>query len=127
MDIIINTTKLGIYGKLSEMAEMTGKDGAFVDGLWESMLACEELYNEFAYYVQTGNIQIAMRVEGYSLIDLYVHRIDRYNIANDTGKNTEACNKAAMILETFKAMADLRADPAGYIKLLNDGRGLDKM
>lgn len=126
-NLIIDTTKIKVYERLKYLAEATGKDSAFADSLWESLLKYEDLYDEFVFYLENGNIRDGIIVRGYSLIDLYVHRIDCYNIVNDTGKNTAACNKESMILETFKAMADLKDNPDEFIKRMNEGRGMDKL
>ncbi|MBO4807718.1 MAG: hypothetical protein J5537_01660 [Lachnospiraceae bacterium] len=126
-NLIIDTTKIKVYERLEFLAEATGKDAGFADKLWQSLLDHEDLYWEFVHYLQTGNIKDGIKFQGYSLIDLYVHRIDCYNIINDTGKNTAACNKESMVLETFMAMAELMADPEGYIKRMNEGRGMDKL
>ncbi|MBR4993377.1 MAG: hypothetical protein IKY04_03920, partial [Lachnospiraceae bacterium] len=124
-NLIIDTTKIKVFERLKYLAEATGKDPAFADSLWESLLKYEDLYDEFVFYLENGNIRDGIVFRGYSLIDLYVHRIDCYNIVNDTGKNTAACNKESMILETFKAMADLKDNPDDFIRRMNEGRGMD--
>ena len=126
-NLIIDTTKIKVFERLKYLAEATGKDPAFADSLWESLLKYEDLYDEFVFYLENGNIRDGIVFRGYSLIDLYVHRIDCYNIVNDTGKNTAACNKESMILETFKAMADLKDNPDDFIRRMNEGRGMDKL
>ena len=126
-NLIIDTTKIKVFERLKYLAEATGKDPAFADSLWESLLKYEDLYDEFVFYLENGNIRDGIVFRGYSLIDLYVHRIDCYNIVNDTGKNTAACNKESMILETFKAMADLKDNPEEFIRRMNEGRGMDKL
>ena len=126
-NLIIDTTKIKVFERLKYLAEATGKDPAFADGLWESLLKYEDLYDEFVFYLENGNIRDGIVFRGYSLIDLYVHRIDCYNIVNDTGKNTAACNKESMILETFKAMAELKDNPEEFIRRMNEGRGMDKL
>ena len=126
-NLIIDTTKIRIFERLKYLTEATGKDPAFADSLWESLLKYEDLYDEFVFYLENGNIRDGIVFRGYSLIDLYVHRIDCYNIVNDTGKNTAACNKESMVLETFKAMADLKDNPDDFIRRMNEGRGMDKL
>ena len=126
-NLIIDTTKIKVFERLKYLAEATGKDPAFADSLWESLLKYEDLYDEFVFYLENGNIRDGIVFRGYSLIDLYVHRIDCYNIVNDTGKNTAACNKESMILETFKDMADLKDNPDDFIRRMNEGRGMDKL
>ena len=126
-NLIIDTTKIKVFENLKYLSETTGKPSAFADSLWESLMKHADLYDEFVFYLENGNIRDGIIFRGYSLIDLYVHRIDCYNIANDTGKNTAACNKESMVLETFKAMADLMDNPDDYIRRLEEGKGMDKM
>ena len=125
--LIVDTTKIKVYEALKSISAECGKGEQFAEELWESVLRYPELFEELVFYFQNGTIKDAVRFNGYSLSDLYVHRIDRFNIANDTGKNTDACNKDAMILETIKDMALLMDDPETVIKKLNDGKGLDRM
>lgn len=126
-NLIIDTTRIKVFERLKLLSDMTGKEADFADNLWAGLLKYEDLYLEFVHYLQTGNIKDGIKFRGYSLLDLYVHRIDCYNIANDTGKNTAACNKESMVLETFKAMADLMDNPDEYIRRMNEGRGMDKL
>lgn len=126
-NIIFDTTRIKVFENLKYLAEATGKDSDFVNMLWEGLLKYEKLYEEFVFYLEHRTIKDELKVNGYSLLDLYVHRIDCYNIVNDTGKNTEACNKESMILETFKAMVELMDNPEEYIRKMNEGRGMDKL
>ena len=125
--IIFDSTKVKVYEALKEVAADCGKGEEFAEKLWEGVIKYPALYDELIYYFQNGMIKDAVYFNGYSLTDLYVHRIDRYNIANDTGKNTAACNKDAMILETIMDMVLFMDDPEKFGKRLNDGRGMDKM
>ena len=126
-NIILCTGKLKVYEDLKYLCEFAGKDQKFLDSLWEAMNSCDELYQEFAYYIDNHSLKDQMNVSGYYLTDLYIHMIENYNLLNDTGKNTSRCNKEAMVLESFMGMSKLMANPEEYIKKLQEGRGMDKL
>lgn len=126
-DIIFKGEKIMAYEDLRFLCASVGKTEAFVDGLWKELLIKPELYDEFIYYLKAGTIRGTLSVEGYDLLDLFVYMMSNSNIKNDTGKNTKDCDKTAMVLEAFMAMAELMNDPEGYIKKLNEGRGMDRL
>ncbi|MCR4961828.1 MAG: hypothetical protein K6A74_10260 [Lachnospiraceae bacterium] len=126
-DIIIKGEKIMAFEDLRYLAVSAGKTEAFVDRLWEELLAKPALYDEFLYYLKAGTIKGQLSVEGYDLLDLFVYMMSYSNLRNDTGKNTALCDKTEMVLDSFMAMAELMNDPEGYIKKLNEGRGMDKM
>lgn len=126
-NIILCTAKLKIYEDLKYLCEFTGKDQSFLETLWNAMSENENLFEEFAYYIDNHCLKDEMKVSGYSLTDLYIHMIENYNLLNDTGKNTILCNKEAMVLETFMGMWKLMQNPEEYIKKLQEGRGMDRL
>lgn len=126
-DIILGTEKIRVYEDLKYLCEYTGKSGEFTDRLWTEMLNCEALYSEFVYYLVNHTIEGKMNFEGYTILDMFVYRMSCSNLINDTGKNTAACDKEEMILESFMAMVDLMKDPEGFKKKLAEGRGMDKL
>ena len=64
---------------------------------------------------------------GYSLTDLYVWQMNRYNLIRDFGKNTSECNKETMVLRSFRTMVDLMHHPEEYLKRLGESRGMDRL
>ena len=124
--IIFDSGKIKAYESLKMLCEYTGKSLEWCDGLWKDILTDHELYEEFVYYLEHHALADNMRVEGYSLIDFYVWQMERYNLASDSGKNTTACNKEEMVLQSFKAIAEMKRNPEYYKRKLNDGSGMDK-
>lgn len=124
--IIFDSGKIKAYESLKMLCEYTGKSMEWCDGLWMDMLTDHELYEEFVYYLEHHALADHMRVEGYSLTDFYVWQMERYNLASDSGKNTGACNKEEMVLQSFKAMAEMKKNPEYYKRKLSDGSGMDK-
>ena len=125
--IVYGTEKIRAYDGLVRLCEYAGYTDAWCDELWSEMLLDKELYNELVYYLEHHIPADAMKVSGYSLTDLYVWQMERYNLQRDSGKNTNQCNKEEMILQAFRAMADMKKDPDIFLKKLNDGMGMDKI
>lgn len=125
--IIYGTEKIRAYDGLVRLCEYAGCVEEWCDGLWSEMLSDRELYEEFVYYLEHHMPADVMKVRGYSLTDLYVWQMERYNLQRDSGKNTEQCNKEAMILKAFRAMADMKKDPDVFIKRMNDGTRMDRL
>lgn len=126
-NIILDSRKLMVYEDLKYLCEFTGKPDGFLDKLWGEFQIKPELYDEFLYYIDNHSVKDQISVKGYSLTDIYVYLIGRYNLLSDTGKNTALCNKESMILDCFMTMANLMNNPDEYAKRLERGDGMDKL
>lgn len=126
-DIVYGTERVRAYDGLARLCEYAGRDSAWCDALWQEMLLDRELYQEFVYYLENHMPADRMKVQGYSLTDLYVWQMERYNLRRDTGKNTESCNKEEMILMALWMMAELKKCPETYLRKLDEGAGMDRM
>lgn len=124
--IILDSEKIKAYEGLKMLCEYAGKPRKWRDELWLNMLSDYELYKEFVYYLEHHSLADYMKVEGYSLTDFYVWQMEKYNLASDSGKNTERCNKEEMVLQAFKAMAGMKKNPDYYKRKLSEGSGMDK-
>lgn len=126
-DIILDARRIRAYECFLDLGEYTAKENTWLDELWAMLVENDELMDEFMYYLDNHMILDKMCINGMSLTDLFVQEMSRFNIFNDTGKNTGDCNKEAMILNTFYAMGKLMAKPSDSIKRLEEDRGMDKM
>lgn len=124
--IILDSEKLKVYESLKMLCDYAGKSMEWRDKLWMDILTDYELYEEFVYYLEHHSLLDHMQAEGFSLTDFYVWQMDRYNIVSDSGKNTAACNKEEMVLQAFKAMAEMKKNPEYYKRKLTDGSGMDR-
>ena len=116
------------YACLEMLCENAGKTEDFKTVLWAGLLADNGLMDEFIYYLENKTVKDSLKIRGYSLTDMYVYCLGRYNLySGDLGKNTASCNKEAMILDAFMCMHRLNAEPDVFIKILNEGRGMDRM
>ncbi len=125
MSIVINTTQFKVREYLDELCAYAGYDNNRGDALWLELLSDGELYTEFIYYLEHHTFLDKMNVEGYSLSDIYVWQMDKYNLLSEIGKNPESCNKETMVLNAFVTMSKMKADPELYIKRMESGRGND--
>lgn len=126
-NIILDPRKIKAYEWLEYACETLGKDGKYKDKLWDGIVMDSELYEELLYFIDNHTLLDKMKYREYSLTDLYVFMLENSNLFFDTGKNTLACNKDEMVLDTFMLMIELKKDPDRIIMKLNEGRGLDKM
>ena len=125
--IIYEANRIKVYEKLMELCEYAGESESWGDRLWEGMLTDGQLYDEFVYYLKKGYFQDKMKLEGYSMTDLYFLQMEKYNRLHDTGKNTADCKKTDMVLRAFEAMLHLKEDPQTWSRRFGEGRGMDRM
>lgn len=125
--VIYDGNHVTAYEGLQKLCEYAGRPIQWCDELWACMLEEKALLNEFMYYLDHHVFADKMKVAGYSLTDLYVQQLDRFNIQRDTGKNTAACNKEEMVLDAFRTMAELKKDPEKLIRKWQEGFGMDRM
>ncbi len=125
MSIIIATSKLKVYEGFTSICEYAGMSVEWSDELWAELNLDKDLYAEFVYYLQNHTFLDEMKIRGYSLSDLYVWQMDKYNLIREIGKNPVSCNKETMVMNAFKTMADMKKDPDVYVKRIESGRGND--
>lgn len=125
-NIIFDSRKIMVYEDLKFLAEAVGKDQVYIQKLWDGMLACEGLYDEFLYFIDHKSLKDEFRFRGYSLTDIYVYMISRTKMANDYGKDIVVGGREILLLDTFMGMVELMENPEEYIKRLDEGLGMDK-
>jgi len=126
-NIVIDPRKLKTYEWVMYMCDTFNKDEAYRTVLWDGIVANNDLFVEVMHFIDNHAILDKMRCHGYTLTDLYVFMLYNDNLFNDTGKNTLDCNKDELVLDTFKCMVDLNNDPEKMIRLMDEGRGMDKL
>ncbi len=125
--IIYDARRIKAYEGLMALGEYAGKDAGWLGRLWEEILADDALMKEFMYYLDYHGFLDELKCEGYALTDLYVWQMNRYNLVRDIGKNTECCNKEAMVLNAFYTMILMEKNPAVYVRRLTSGEGMDQL
>ncbi len=125
--ILYDARKIKVYEGLLALGEYAGQEKEWTDGLWADLLAIPGLYEEMVYYLEHHGFKDSFQFRGYSLTDLYVWQMNRYNLIKDFGKNTSECNKETMVLRSFRTMVDLMRSPEEYLKRLGENRGMDRL
>ncbi len=126
-EILYDGRKIQVYEKLLALGEYAGQPREWTETLWMDLLGIPSLYEELVYYLEHHDYKDHFQYEGYSLIDLYVWQMNRYNLIKDLGKNTAECNKETMVLRSFRTMIELMKNPEEYLKRLREGRGMDRL
>lgn len=124
--IILDGRRILALEALEELGEYAGREKPWIERLWQELLEEEGLMKEFMYYVDHHSFLDELVCCGYSLTDMYVFQMSRYNLIRDIGKNRENCNKEFLALGAFLDMACLLKDPGEYVKKLSDGPGMDR-
>ena len=122
-NIIIETSKIKTCGFFYDLCDRCGYDREWTDSLWGDIISDSAMYGEFAYYAANHTFRDAYSICGYSLSDLYVFQMDKYNLIREIGKNPPDCNKERMVLNAFRMMIDMKADPETFVKRIQEGRG----
>lgn len=125
--IIIRTDRIKVYENLKFLCEFAGLSKEWCNALWEDVVTDAGLYKELLYYMEKKTFLDEIKQEGYSLSDLYVWQMNRFNLFHDEGKNSFQCNKERMVLKAFRTMIDMRKDPQGYVRRFEDGPGMDRL
>ena len=125
--VIYDGNRVAVYDGLRRLCAYANRRTQWCDELWADMLKDQELFDEFLYYLKHHDFSDRMKVSGYSMTDLYVQQLEHFNLKQDTGKNTAACNKEEMVLEAFYTMAQLKKNPDNLTRKWQEGFGMDKM
>lgn len=124
--IIYDARRVKAYESFLALGEAADEPLEWCDALWEELVVQPDLLEEMIHYLEHHDLLGNVKCQGYSLLDLYVWQMNKYNIIGDSGKNTDACNKDRMVIKAFRDMVEMRKNPGDFIKKLTEGRGMDK-
>jgi len=125
--ILYDATKIKACQAFYEICNYAELGGQWADELWRDVLLHPQIYEELVYYIEHHTFLDKFKVCGYSLCDLYVWQMSRYNLIKDTGKNSRTCNKEKMAMQAFRTLVDLMANPDEGRKRLENGQGMDRL
>lgn len=125
--ILYDATKVKVCQVFYDICSYAELPAQWTDRLWMDILSRKQVYRELIYYIEHHTFLDELKVCGYSLCDLYVWQMNRYNLIRDTGKNSRTCNKEKMAMQAFRTMVDLMENPEVYRKRLEEGQGTDKL
>lgn len=126
-NIIYDATRLKVCQGLYEICEYAELDREWTDRLWQDIMSCREVYDELVYYIEHHTFMDRLKVGKYSLCDLYVFQMNKYNLVREIGKNPRTCNKEKMVMRAFRMMIDMMKAPEEYMKRLEEGKGMDEL
>ncbi len=126
-NIIIATSKIKAFETFCTLCRQNGYEDAWIDALWGDIITDEDMYAELAYFLSNHTLKDSVKIAGYSLSDLYVFQMNKYNLIREIGKNPRECNKERMVLNAFRMMIDMKTDPETYVKRLEEGKGEDRL
>lgn len=122
--IIYDARRVKAFEYLQELGEMTGKTQEYIDSLWKTIIQHGDLMEEYTYYLDHHTFLDKLQIEGYGMTDLYMWLLRQDNLKMDYGKNGKACDKEALVLDTFWHMGQMKKDAAPYIRQLESGFGM---
>ena len=64
----------------------------------------DAIFKELVYYLENHAFLDEVCIRGYSLSDLYVFQMSKYNLIREIGKNPVECNKERMVMNSFRMM-----------------------
>ena len=126
-NIIIATSKIKAFETFCTLCRQNGYEDAWIDALWGDIITDEDMYAELVYFLSNHTLKDSVKIAGYSLSDLYVFQMNKYNLIREIGKNPRECNKERMVLNAFRMMIDMKSDPETYVKRLEEGKGEDRL
>ena len=126
-NIIIATSKIKAFETFCTLCRQNGYEDAWIDALWGDIITDEDMYAELVYFLSNHTLKDSVKIAGYSLSDLYVFQMNKYNLIREIGKNPRECNKERMVLNAFRMMIDMKTDPETYVKRLEEGKGEDRL
>lgn len=113
------------YQHLTELCRFTYQDITWQEAFWNRLCSHPSIYDEWVYYTMYHTLQGAYKICGYSLIDVFVWQMNRYNLFRDLGKHDARCNKAYMVLRAFDFFLDMENTPEKHIRMLESDEGRD--
>ncbi len=125
--ILYDASKVKVCQGFYDICEYAEFDKAWTDKLWTDIITCRDIYEELVYYIEHHTFMDKVKVKNYSLSDLYVFQMDKYNLVREIGKNPRTCNKERMAMKAFRALLDMQENPDAYIRRLEEGRGEDRL
>ena len=126
-NIIYDATKVKVCQGFYHICEYAELEKEWADELWTDIVSSRNIYEELVYYIEHHTFMDKVKVAGYSLSDLYIWQMDKYNMIREIGKNPRTCNKEKMVMRSFRAMIDMQREPEKYVRRLEEGRGEDRL
>ncbi len=125
--IVYDASMVKICEAFYQICEYAEFSRDWANELWMDILTSKPVMEELVYYIENHTFLDKCKVLGYSMCDLYVWQMSRYNLIQDTGKNSRTCNKEKMVMKSFRTMIDMVKEPEKYRSRLERGEGMDRL
>lgn len=92
---------------------------------WNELCSNEKLFDEFIFYMNSGQFLGNYEIEGMTIVDVLVWQMDHFKSDLDRGKYDMQSNPDVMLLSAFETMIRMSYEPGEYIKRFNQDTGTD--
>lgn len=113
------------YQWASALCCYAGEDETFLQDFWQRLRQSENVYREFAYYLENQRFLCEYKVEGYGVVDIMVWQMDHFKAQMDRGRDDMKNNGDKMLLMAFDTLLKMERDPARYVELMQSETGTD--
>lgn len=110
---------------ISELCRYAGEDEDFEKDFRLRLMEDEEIYEEFAYYLEHGNFACEAKVAGYTVVDIMVWQMDHFKAWLDRDTAGTRQNGDRMLLLAFDTLLKMRKNPETYIRKMQGETGTD--
>ena len=118
-------TQQQVYTSLCNLCHNAHLDDDFLSSFWQALIASNDIYEEFLYYVEHQDFLGHANVHGYTVIDILVWQIDHFKSHMDRGEYDYQSNPSFMVLMAFDTLLKMQKNPASYLLALQTETGTD--
>lgn len=115
----------GIREYIDRLCENAGEDQSFAEDFYERLTADQEILQEFAFYMESGNFACRAKVCDYTVVDVMVWQIDHFKAWLDRDTTGTKQNKDKMLLNAFDVLLKMKQNPESYIQKMQLETGTD--
>lgn len=100
-----------LYEWTLRLFDCSGETIEEADIFWKSLLEVPELLQEYAYYYDNREFLCRYNIDGYTIADILVWQMDHFKAHMDRADSANRYDKDKLILNTFRAMLELKRNP----------------
>lgn len=110
----------------AQLCKEAGKDGDYLEKLWQGLCESDGMLREFAYYHDTQTFLCEKKVAGYTIADIMVWQVDHFKAYLDRGEDCLRYDSAKLFLSAFEVMLQMEQNPEPYVEKLTQESGTDR-
>ncbi len=123
--VYFDGSKIEAYHRVINYCNYTCREEEWADRFWQNLLNSREIYREVLYYLEHHEFLDECEIEGFTVIDIFIWYMKKYNLLKNKGKNEADCDKEIMSILAFDAMMRLQREPEFKQELMKD-LGMDR-